>query len=243
MTSGGYSPMKPRGFGNETGPKLNGFRVVPEPAVRPSERTDSTLMRTKVPGTLVTPGDLSGVRNQNPPGLTLLELLAEDFRTHEADPTQAGFWALAVHRFGNWRMQMRPRLLRLPFSAAYRVLYHGVTLTTGIDLPYATKLGRRIRFWHHGGTVVSARAVGDDVHIRHNTTVGVARRGAPVDELPIIGNRVDIGVGAAILGPIVVADDTVIGGNAVVIRSNRPGETLVGVPARTLRSIGRDHEG
>jgi serine O-acetyltransferase len=137
-------------------------------------------------------------------------------------------------------MRLRPRGVRAPFSVTYRLLYHGVTLATGIDLPYSTKLGRRVRFWHHGGTVISARAVGDDVHIRHNTTVGVARRGAPVDQLPVIGNRVDIGVGAAILGPIVIADDTVIGGNAVVVRSNRrQGETLVGVPARSLEELGR----
>jgi serine O-acetyltransferase len=171
--------------------------------------------------------------------MSLRALLAEDFRTHDRDPTQLGFWAIAVHRFGNWRMRLRPRAVRAPFSAAYKLLYVGVTTVTGIDLPYSTKLGRRVRIWHHGGTVVSARAVGDDVHIRHNTTVGVVRRGAPGNELPVIGHRVDIGVGAAILGPVVVADDSLVGSNAVVIRSNRPGETLVGVPARPLREVRR----
>lgn len=186
------------------------------------------------PAAKVEPGDLSGERDQNPPEITLPELLAEDFRTHDSDPTQLGFWALAVHRLGNWRMGVRPKALRAPLSAAYKALYLGVTTATGIDLPYATKIGRRVRFWHHGGTVISARAVGDDVHIRHNTTVGVARRDAPTDEKPVIGNRVDIGVGAVIVGPITIADDTCIGANAVVLKSNGPDEkTLVGIPARS----------
>lgn len=188
------------------------------------------------PAAEVEPGDLSGETNQNPPGMSLRALLAEDYRTHDADPTQLGFWALAVHRFGNWRMDVEPRSLRAPLSAAYKALYLGVTTATGIDLPYATKIGRRVRFWHHGGTVISARAVGDDVHIRHNTTVGLAHRDAPTDEKPIIGNHVDVGVGAVIVGPITVADGTRIGANAVVLRSNGPGErTLVGIPARTPR--------
>ena len=51
---------------------------------------------------------------------------------------------------------------------------------------------------------------------------------------PKIGNRVDIGAGAKLLGPIVVGDDAVIGANAVVLCDVPPGSLAVGVPARIV---------
>ena len=123
-----------------------------------------------------TPLPLSkGDKNANPPG-GLLGLLAEDLRTHDGDFLEQGFWAIAVHRFGNWRMGL-PRLIRPPFTLLYGFLFKMVEWTCGITLPYTTKLGRRVRIWHHGGMILHARSIGNDVHIRHNTTFGVARRG------------------------------------------------------------------
>ena len=52
----------------------------------------------------------------------------------------------------------------------------------------------------------------------------------------MIGNRVDIGVGAKIIGGITIADDVKIGAGAVVTKScSEIGATLVGVPARKIR--------
>jgi serine O-acetyltransferase len=101
----------------------------------------------------------------------------------------------------------------------------------GIDLSYTVRLGRRVRIWHHGGMVLGARAIGDDVHIRHNTTFGVLNR-RELQGKPIIGNRVDIGVGACILGAVTVGDDSVIGPNSVVLRDLPPGSVVMGIPAR-----------
>ena len=110
-------------------------------------------------------------------------------------------------------------------------MYTAVNWFWGIDLEYTVRLGRRVRIWHHGGMVIGARAIGDDVHLRHNTTLGVLSR-TNLSGKPIIGHRVDIGVGACILGPVTVGDDAVIGANSVVIRDVRPGAVMMGVPAR-----------
>ena len=53
-----------------------------------------------------------------------------------------------------------------------------VEWTCGISLPYTVRLGRRVRIWHHSGMILHARSIGDDVHIRQNTTFGVVRRDA-----------------------------------------------------------------
>jgi len=174
-----------------------------------------------------------GERNENPPDIGLLALLAEDFYTHDASLTQPGFWAVAAHRFGNARMDVKSKVLRAPLTLLYDAAFLGINWAWGIDLPYVVKLGRRVRIWHHGGMVFGARAIGDDVHIRHNTTFGIIERSAASSK-PIIGSRVDIGAGAAILGAVTVGDDCVIGANSVVLRDLPAGSTVLGVPARPV---------
>ncbi|CAN5904397.1 hypothetical protein BH23PLA1_BH23PLA1_00080 [soil metagenome] len=176
-----------------------------------------------------------GDRNLNPPGIGFLSLLREDLRTHEGRLLEQGFWALAVHRFGNWRMGVRPKLLRAPLTMLYRFLFKWVEWTCGISLPYTVVLGRRVRIWHHGGMILHARSIGDDVHIRQNTTFGVAGRDRPVEAIPVIGDRVDIGCGACVLGAVKVGHDSRIGANAVVLADIPPNSTAVGVPAKIVR--------
>src|SRR2546428_6307956 len=96
-----------------------------------------------------------GSRNLNPPGIGFLALLREDLRIHEGNLFEQGFWAVAVHRFGNWRMGLR-KFFRVPFTLLYRFLYKWVEWTCGITLPYTVKLGRRVRIWHHSGMILHA---------------------------------------------------------------------------------------
>jgi serine O-acetyltransferase len=175
-----------------------------------------------------------GSANANPPGIGFWALVAEDFRTHESRLVSQGFWALFWHRFGNWRMSVRPRLLRLPLSALYKVMFRLGERTGGIMLPYNVVVGRRVKLEHFGGMVLSAYRIGDDCIIRQNTTFGIARVTEP-DARPVIGQGVDIGTGVAILGGVRVGDGAVIGANALVIRDVAPGDTVGGVPARSLK--------
>jgi len=176
----------------------------------------------------------SGSENQNPADIGLVDLLLEDFRTHDHDAMSGGFWALAVHRFGNWRMGIKSALLRPPLTALYRIGYHAVIAIYGIDIPYNARLGRRIRFEHHGCVFVGVWSMGDDVVFRHSATIGLARRGAT--EAPTIGSRVEIGPGACIVGGIRVGNDTVIGANTVLADNLADGETVLGNPARLVKA-------
>ena len=185
------------------------------------------------------PDSMRGELNQNPAGIGLLALLREDRLTHDGRWLEQGFWAVALHRVGNWRMSVRPRVLRAPFSLLYKFLEKWVQWTCGITLPYTVKLGRRVRLWHHGGMVLHARSIGDDVHIRQNTTFGIARRDR-LHELPTIEDRVDIGCGAVILGSITVGHNSVIGANAVVLADVPPHSVAVGVPAKIVKTRERE---
>jgi serine O-acetyltransferase len=163
----------------------------------------------------------------------VFDLIREDWRTHERDPWRQGMWALLVYRYGRWRYRIRPALLRRPFSLLYKFAKIASQILTGIDLPCEARVGRRLKIEHFGGIVVSGDTViGDDVVLRNGVTLGLRRtnqRGAPV-----IGNRVDIGVGAKILGPVRVGDGAVIGANAVVLADVPAGALAVGIPARII---------
>ena len=175
-----------------------------------------------------------GDRNLNPPGIGFLELLLEDLRNHGGTVFEQGFWAVAVHRFGNWRMGFRSKLVRAPLTLMYRAMFLFVECAAGISLPYTIRLGRRVRIWHHSGIILHARSIGDDVQVRQNTTMGIASVDRHLD-IPTIGNRVDIGCGACILGAVTVGDDCKIGANAVVLDDIPAGSTAVGMPARVVR--------
>jgi len=173
-----------------------------------------------------------GDRDENPKDIGLIALLAEDFRTYENNPLDPAFWAVAVHRFGNWRMG-RPKLVRAPLTVAYRLLYHSLCLIADVNIPYTTKLGRRVRIWYRGGVHLGARSIGNDVNIRNNTTFGVLHKENP-QEKPVIEDGVDVGIGCCVLGDVTVGAKSVIGANSVVVRSVPPGTTVFGVPARPV---------
>jgi serine O-acetyltransferase len=209
-----------------------------EPSTAPT--IDDTIAAALVPpGSAISAhaiDDKLGATNQNPIGMTLWELWKEDFNTHERDLFSQGFWAIALHRFGNWRMDW-PKLIRLPLSLLYKILYKFVEWTCGISLNYPVRVGRRVRIWHHSGMILGARSIGDDVHIRQNTTFGVARRGDHRSLKPIIEDRVDIGCGVVIVGAITIGHDSQIGANAVVLKDVPPYSVCVGVPAKVIKTL------
>lgn len=159
--------------------------------------------------------------------------ILEDWRTHGRDWTRPGFRAVAVHRFGVWRNNLRSKLVRAPLSVVYRALFRRCRNVYGIEIPETARLGRRVLFEHQGGIVIHPDAViGDETVIRQGVTLGVRRAG--LQEAPILGRRVSVGAGAQILGALHVDDDATIGANAVVLCDVPAGATAVGVPARIL---------
>lgn len=202
---------------------------VPARRMPPTRARASELAPAEDPGAEAH-AEVRGSENQNPP-IPLLALLVEDFRTHGSRLLAPGFWAVAIHRIGNQRMSVRNKLLRAPLTIAYRTAFQGVRILWGIDLPYDIKLGRRVHLAHHGSIHIGARAIGDDVVIRNTTSIGLVRTGREALK-PMIGNRVEIGSGACIVGPVTIGDDCYLGPNTVIPISLPAGSTVLGVPAR-----------
>lgn len=163
----------------------------------------------------------------------MFENIREDWRTYDRQLSRQGLWAMALYRFGRWRYTIRWSWLRKPLSLLYKLAKPFCEVLTGIELPCEATLGKRFRIDHFGGIVVSGDAIlGDDCVIRNGVTVGLRHTGHRGS--PVLGNRVDVGAGAKLLGPIRIGDDVTIGANAVVLSDVPSNSIAVGVPARIL---------
>jgi serine O-acetyltransferase len=160
----------------------------------------------------------------------MFENIREDLRAHGGRWGAQGFWAMVVYRFGRWRYGVRPVILRKLFSMLYHVLYKIVQVVTGIELPCEVPVGRGFVIDHFGGIIISGYAkFGDGCRIRNGVVVGLRR--VEDARAPTIGNNVDIGAGAKLLGPIRIGNDVQIGANAVVLCDVPDNSIAVGIPA------------
>ncbi|MEG3879603.1 serine O-acetyltransferase [Microcoleus sp. herbarium7] len=176
------------------------------------------------------------------PALGFWQQLKEDWIAHGRDWTKPGFRAVAIQRFGVWRMTLEPIILRAPFSILYRALFRKVRNTYGIELPYTVRLGRRVVIEHQSGIVIHGEcSIGDDCIIRQGVTMGNRYLDRPFDA-PKLGNRVNVGAGAKIFGNVTIGNDANIGANAVVLSDIPPGKTAVGIPAKIINTKPKDNE-
>ena len=160
----------------------------------------------------------------------MFENLRDDLRAHGGKWGAQGFWAMVVYRYGRWRYGIRPAIVRKPFSLIYHVLFKFVQIITGIQMPCEVDVGRNFVIDHFGGIIISGYAkFGDNCRVRNGVVIGFRR----VEEksAPVIGNNVDIGAGAKLLGPIRIGDNVLIGANAVVLCDVPDNSIAVGVPA------------
>lgn len=155
--------------------------------------------------------------------------------------TEQGLWALLQYRIAStcyrsnlpWRIK-RPLLILM---VAWQKL---IEITTGISLPYKASIGPGLYIGHYGNIILSNKAViGHNCNLSQGVTIGISGR-LPNKGVPVIGNRVYIGVNAVVVGKILVGDDVVIAANSLVT-TDVPGHTTVlGVPAKVINNKGSD---
>ena len=139
-----------------------------------------------------------------------------------------GVHAIVFYRFAHF-------LWGKNFFTTARIISSFARFLTGVDIHPAARIGRRLFIDHATGLVIGETAeIGDDVTLYHGVTLGgtSAQQGK---RHPTLGNRVIVGAGAKLLGPIEIGDDARIGSNAVVLKAVPAGATAVGVPAHIVR--------
>jgi serine O-acetyltransferase len=160
--------------------------------------------------------------------------LLEDLKAQREGLLALGFWALLVYRFGHARFVIKNKIIRAPWTILYVILHKLTEIFCGISIGSTAKIGRRLTIEHHGCIVIHGDSViGDDCLIRHGVTLGNTGY-KDLYGAPTLGNRVQIGAGAKLLGRITVGDDAIVGANAVVTRDVPDHAIVGGVPARPL---------
>jgi len=159
--------------------------------------------------------DVDGAVERDPAATSRLELVL----------TSPGLHAIWAHR-GLHELWKRPGG-RLPA----RVLATVTRAVTGVEIHPGARIGRRFFIDHGMGVVIGETAeVGDDVMLYHGVTLG-GRSMARIKRHPTVGNRVTIGAGARVLGPIRIGDDVQVGANSVVVKDVAAGAVATGIPA------------
>ena len=172
--------------------------------------------------------------------LSLWRQVGEDIRcVFDRDPaartrfeiitTYPGVHAILLYRMANklWRRGWRylPRLIS----------YIG-RIWTSIDIHPGATIGRRFFIDHGTGVVIGETAeVGDDVTLYHGVTLGGVSWNKGKRH-PTLGNKVVVGAGAKILGPIEIGEQARVGANSVVITPVPAGKTVVGIPGKVVQS-------
>ncbi|KAB7754176.1 serine O-acetyltransferase EpsC [Mycolicibacterium mucogenicum] len=168
--------------------------------------------------------------------MTLLSTLREDLdnaRSH--DPAGRGDFENALVYSGLhaiWSHRLAHRLWARPAGRGpARVLAQVTRFFTGIEIHPGATIGRRFFIDHGMGVVIGETTeIGNDVMVYHGVTLG-GRSLNKGKRHPTIGNRVTVGAGAKVLGPILVGDDSAIGANAVVTHDVPADSIATGIPA------------
>jgi len=161
-----------------------------------------------------------------------------DFRQH---------LIIQLYRVAHWASLARKRSMffwpiAVPILVSYRLM---TEWCFQLELPAATQIGKRLIIDHGFALVVNKHTViGDDCRLRHCVTLGCkvnpdGTQGAS----PRIGDRVDVGAGAIIIGNIEIGDDAIIGAGAVVTKSVPAGAVVAGNPARIIKQKPLSHVG
>jgi serine O-acetyltransferase len=152
---------------------------------------------------------------------------AREARTKRGDYGRRLLSALHAHAECCGRGGLTGRMGRIYWAAAHRFW----SLVTQCEIHLGSSIGRGLILTHPNGVVIHPRAViGRNCLFMQQVTIGMNRGGVPV-----VGDGVEIGPGAKVLGPIRIGEHAVIGANAVVIADVPDCAVVVGAPGRIVR--------
>src|SRR5258708_29368972 len=144
----------------------------------------------------------------------------------------SGLHAVWFYRINHWLWNHRLFLLGRMLSQAARFL-------TGIEIHPGAKIGRRLFIDHGVGVVIGETViVGDDVTLYQGVTLGGTGK-EHGKRHPTLGNNIQIGSGAKLLGNITIGDNCRVGAGSVVLRSVPANSTIVGVPGHIVLRDGK----
>ena len=154
---------------------------------------------------------------------------------------QQGLWAMICYRAGRHLIDHPlPVVLKQIASALYFFWWKTVHVTTGIYISPTVRIGRGFFVGHFGQIFIGAdTTIGENCNVAQGVTLGYAFFNGKWG-VPHLGDRVFIAAGAKIIGPIHLANGTVVGANAVVTKDTEENSVMAGVPAKVISFKGSE---
>jgi len=122
--------------------------------------------------------------------------------------------------------------LRIFLNLIVVPIYKLTSVIIGISIPRSCEIGPGLLIFHYGAIAINGLVkIGLNCTIRQGVTIGNRYSN---DDVPIIGDNVDIGAGAVIIGKIFIGNNVKIGANAVVLQNVPNNHIAIGVPAKIL---------
>jgi len=138
-----------------------------------------------------------------------------------------------------WTHRLTHRLHSAGHIGFARWLSQVARFFTGVEIHPGATLGDRFFIDHGMGVVIGeTTTIGKDVTLYQGVTLGGTGKETGKRH-PTIEDCVVIGVGATVLGNIVIGRGSKVGGGAVVVNDVPPNCTVVGVPGRVVVREGR----
>lgn len=157
-----------------------------------------------------------------------------DLRRYPPRPflKEQSIWAVWVYRFGR-RVDLRgDGPVKWILEKAYWFLYRVTETLFGIGIPKSVCIGPGLRIWHFGNIFIHSNVViGSNCTLRQGVTIGNRYND---DRVPVIGDNVEFGAYAQVLGEIRVGNNCKIGAMSVVLCDVPDGATAIGIPARIV---------
>lgn len=151
---------------------------------------------------------------------------------------EQSIWAIWVYRFGR-RVDRRPGGVgKKTLTRIYWLLFRFVETRTAISFSKSVRIGPGLRIWHFGNIFIHPQVViGANCTLRQGVTIGNRHDGGGV---PMIGDNVEFGAYAQVLGAVRIGNNCKIGALSLVLDDVPDGATAVGVPARVVCKDGTD---
>jgi serine O-acetyltransferase len=162
--------------------------------------------------------------------------LKQDIRRYRynnrIDWSEPSIPVVVLYRFGRYAQRNRFKVIRILLKMIHLPFFIFFTLLTGIHIPRSCQIGAGLRIYHFGCLIINpGTVIGKDCTLRHGVTIGTRIED---NDAPVLGDNVDIGAGAKILGRIRIGNNVSIGANAVVITDIPDDCIAVGVPAKAI---------
>ena len=136
------------------------------------------------------------------------------------------------------------RSLKKPHRVLKRIIKYVLRPRKDMHIHEKARIGPGLRIYHGSGLAIGNGTIaGKNLTLRHGVTIGnnVGSVSDDWNSCPTLGDNVEVGCYAAILGNVVIGNNAKIGAHALVLRDVPDNCMAIGTPGRIIRNFSKPY--